>query len=191
METYTMSRKRLSVWVGSLVLAGVMGIIVVRVALGSQAGQITSTPLAQINQPFREASGGIDSPAVSFIDSPSAMCSRPVAGTGTCYIGWNYLYVTAASGSYIISMTVSIDNQLRAYHSGFFQSSMYIPGDMTLPGYKVTCGIPGSGGKIGWGKSYAYTIRARDTNGLSAANYGAVTCPADVVRIYLPLLAKN
>lgn len=180
-------QKRLNVLIGSLALAGVMGILVVRIALGSQAAQVTPTPPAL---PYREAGNGIDSPAISFIDSPSATCSRPAAGTGACYIEWNYLSVTAASGSYVISMTVSIDDQMRAYHSGFFQTSMYIPGDMTAPGYKVSCGTPGSGGKPDWGKSYTYTIRARETGGLTAANHGSVTCPADIVMIYLPLVRK-
>lgn len=132
----------------------------------------------------------VDSPAISFIGSPSPTCYRPVAGTGTCYITWNYLNVTASTGQYIISTTVTIDGDLRAYHAGFFQNYMYIPGDMTAPGYKMTCGMPGSGGIAGLGNSYSYAIRARETGGLSAANYGSVTCPADVVTVYLPLTRK-
>ena len=33
------------------------------------------------------------------------------------------------------------------------------------------------------GKTYAYTVRSRETGGLSAANYGSVTCPSDVVPV--------
>jgi hypothetical protein len=182
-----MLSKKLSVLLCSLVIAGVMGIIVVRAAMGSQVVQVIPTPPIL---PYREAGNGIDSPAISFIDSSSATCSRPAAGTGACYIDWNYMYVTAASGAYIISMTVTIDNQVRAYHSGFFQTSMYIPGEMTDSGFKVSCGTPGSGGKAGWGKTYTYVIRARETGGLAAANYSSVTCPADTVRVYLPLVRK-
>jgi hypothetical protein len=191
MEPYALLRKRMNGLVVLLVLIGIMGINVVRVALGAQSAQMNSPSPTSTALPYREAGGSIDAPAISFIDSPSATCFRPTAGTGACYIEWDYLYVTAASSSYVISMTIAIDNQMRAYHSGFFQSSMYIPGDMTSPGYKVTCGVPGSGGKVGWGKTYSYTIRARDTSGLSAANYGAVTCPADIVRIFLPTVQKN
>ena len=185
-----MFRKWLKALSGSLGLAGLLGIIVVRLTLGVQASQAPIATPANIDLPYREVSGNIDSPAISFIDSPSATCFRPAAGTGACFIDWNYLYVTAASSAYIISMTVTIDNQVRAYHSGFFQNSMYIPGDMTAPGFKVSCGTPGSGGKPDWGKTYAYTIRARETGGLTAANYGSVTCPADTVRVYLPLIRK-
>jgi hypothetical protein len=183
--------KRVSGLLAALLLVGIMGLIIVRAALGAQAGQETPTNSTFPEQPRREASGDIDSPAISFIDSPSATCYRPAAGTGACYIDWNYLYVTAASGNYIISMTVTIDNQMRAYHAGFFQTSMYIPGDMSAPGYKVTCGAPGSGGKPGFGKSYSYMIRARETGGLTAANYGLVACPADLVKLYLPVLVKK
>ena len=31
------------------------------------------------------------------------------------------------------------------------------------------------------GYTYSYVIRAKETGGLGAANYGSVTCPADVV----------
>jgi len=114
-----------------------------------------------------------------------------VEGTGACYIEWNYLNVTAAPGAYVISMTVAIDNRIRAYHSGFFQSTMYIPGDMMAPGYKVTCGKPANGSQPEWGNTYSYVIRARDTGGFSATNYGSITCPADIVKVYLPFVTKN
>ncbi|MCB9418884.1 MAG: hypothetical protein H6667_03725 [Ardenticatenaceae bacterium] len=184
-----MLNKRLGGLVGVLLLAAVMSVVIVYIAGQSQAA--TAAPPLAPDLPYREAGNGIDSPSISFIDSPNATCSRPVEGAGACYIAWNYLYVSAATSAYVISMTVSIDNQLRAYHSGFFQTSMYIPGDMIGSGFKVTCGTPGSGGKAGWGKIYNYTIRARETGGLTAANYGSVTCPADTVKIYLPSLLKN
>jgi hypothetical protein len=84
-------------------------------------------------------------------------------------------------------MTVEIDGRLRAYHSGFFQSSMYIPGDLYGDGFQVTCGKPDANG---WGKTYAFTLRARETGGLAAANYGSVTCPGDLARVFLPFVRK-
>jgi hypothetical protein len=128
----------------------------------------------------------IEQPAISFIDSPSATCYQPDTSRNTCYIEWNYLYVTASSSQYIISMTVSIDNRVVAYHSGFFQTSMYIPDDMVGHGFKVACGPRNANGL---GKSYAYTLRARETGGLSAANYGSVTCPG-VYLLYAPLIRR-
>jgi hypothetical protein len=84
-------------------------------------------------------------------------------------------------------MTVMIDDQIRDYHAGFFQTSMYIPGDMLGDGFRVTCGAPGSGGYANLGMAHSYTLRAKETGGLKAANYGSVYCPADVVHVYLPL----
>ncbi len=124
-----------------------------------------------------------DAPAISFIDSPDATCYLPRPGTNDCYITWRYLNVAAAASQYIISMTVNISNQNRAYFSGFFQNSMYIPGDMLGKGFRVACGTPGSGSLPGYGRQYPYTIRARETGGLSAANYGSVTCPGDYVSL--------
>jgi hypothetical protein len=128
----------------------------------------------------------IDQPTISFIDSPSATCYQPDPSRNNCYIEWDYLYVSASTSQYIISMTVSIDNRLVAYHSGFFQTSMYIPSDMMGRGFKVACGPYQANGL---GNAFAYTIRARETGGLSAANYGSVTCPG-VHLLYLPLVRR-
>ncbi|TFG72189.1 MAG: hypothetical protein E4H27_03125 [Anaerolineales bacterium] len=183
--------KGLKVLLGALILTGTLGGIVVGVTLGSQAVPLEIAPPVSSDPPQREGFADIQSPTISFIDSPSATCYNPVAGTGACYISWNYLYVTAASSQYVISMTVSIDNHIRAYHSGFFQTTMYIPYDMTAPGFLVTCGTKGSGGNPKLGNAYSYTIRARETSGLSAANYGSVTCPADTIKLYLPMIQRR
>ncbi len=181
--------KRLFALIAALGLAAALIVAVAQWTLGGRtlpASQAAAAPMFAQTAPdgIRE----VESPDISFIQSNSATCSRPKPGSGICTIEWNNLYVTAASGSYIISMTVSINNQMRAYHAGFFQSSIYIPSNITGHGYEVTCGYPQ--GDAGMGNSYSYTIRARETSGLTAANYGSVTCPADVVRIYLPLVRK-
>jgi hypothetical protein len=119
------------------------------------------------------------------------MCYRPVKGTGACYIQWDYLYVTATSPSYVISMTVTIDGRVRAYHSGFFQTSMIVDDQMTNPGFRVTCGTPGAGGVPGMGETYPFIIKARESGGLSAQNTGSVTCPADVVTVFMPTILKR
>jgi hypothetical protein len=137
----------------------------------------------------REIQSDIASPAISFIDSPSATCYR--ASVGTCYIGWSYLSVSASTSQYIISMTVSIDDRIRAYHSGFFQTSMYIPGDMLGSGFKVACGWPGASGVPGLGYTHNYVIRAAETGGLKSANYGTVTCPADKGVVFLPFVTRH
>jgi len=155
----------------------------------------TSTPTALFDAPQvspEDAAHGSDrqrdpassnAPDISFIDSPSATCYLPRPGTDTCYITWNYLNVSASTSQYIISMTVNIDNHMRAYIAGFFQTGMYVPGDIFGKGFRVACGTPGSGSVPDYGKQYQYTIRARETGGLGAANYGTVTCPGDYVSL--------
>jgi hypothetical protein len=142
--------------------------------------------------PRRESDGAVDPSAtlISFIDSPTAECYRPQEFTNVCYIQWQYLNVTASTSQYIISMTVSIDSQLRAYYSGFFQTSMYVDGNMMSPGFQVACGALGVSGNPQLGKAYSYTIRARETGGLKSANYGTAYCPADELRMYLPLVRR-
>jgi hypothetical protein len=117
-------------------------------------------------------------PQIGFIDSPTAACVQPDSSKNECYLNWYYLSVDA-SPNYMITMTVRI-NELGnvARYQGFFQTSMYAPYNMNPQGYKVACGALNSGGAPGWGKAYAYTIRARDSAGLTSANYGTAYCPA-------------
>ena len=169
-------------------------IVLIGLALGASAlvaraaGVIGPVISEEANGNRREiqAPAEIEQPTISFIDSPSATCYQPDTSRNTCYVEWNYLYVTAGASQYIISMTVSLDNRLVAYHSGFFQTSMYIPSDLVGRGFKVACGPRGANGL---GKTYAYTLRARETGGLGAANYGSVTCPG-VYLVYAPLIRR-
>jgi hypothetical protein len=182
-----MSHKWLAVLVCCSVLAGlaVERSIIVR---ATDSAQITPE---QTELPIRRETQVVpNSPEISFIDSQSPTCYLPAPGTSACYITWNYLYVTASSSNYIISMTIAIDNNLQAYHAGFFQTYMYVPGSMYGQGFKVNCGLPGTEGVQALGKTYNYTIRARETGGLGSANYGSVSCPGDVVKVYLPNISK-
>jgi hypothetical protein len=109
------------------------------------------------------------SPDIGFIDSPSATCYQPDPGLDECFINWYYM----------ITMTASLNAFGPVAHvQGFFQTSMYVPYNMLDRGFKVSCGSKGAGGNPILGKAYAYTIRARDSAGLSSANYGTVYCPA-------------
>ncbi|MBL0162558.1 MAG: hypothetical protein IPP82_02585 [Xanthomonadales bacterium] len=119
-------------------------------------------------------------PLIGFIDSPTAGCYQPDRAENVCYINWYYLSVDA-SPNYMISMTAEINVFGKvATYQGFFQNSMFVPHTMHDRGFKVACGAIGSGGDPDLGKSYAYTIRAKDSAALSSANYGTVYCPAFV-----------
>ena len=118
-----------------------------------------------------------DAPDISFIDSPTVACYQPDPAEDACYINWYYMSVDA-SPNYLVAMTVTIDTigVVSRYH-GFFQNSMYVPFSMQDRGFKVACGAPGAGGQADLGNAYSWTIRARDSANLSAANYGTVYCP--------------
>ena len=121
---------------------------------------------------------GPQAPNIGFIDSPSATCYQPDSGRDACYINWYYLSV-GASPNYMITMTLSINSIGPVAHTqGFFQTSMYVPYNMLGDGFKVACGPLGAGGNARLGNAYAYTVRARDSAGLTSANYGTVYCPA-------------
>ena len=117
-------------------------------------------------------------PNIGFIDSPSATCYQPDPTRDECFISWYYLAVNA-SPNYMITMTVSLNNSGPVAHTqGFFQTSMYVPYSMLGDGVKVACGPLNGGGNPTLGNAYGYTIRARDSAGLSSANYGTTYCPA-------------
>lgn len=146
-------------------------------------GQITPTPLPIPTAAPRPAPGenGL-APSINPIDASTPQCYRPEPYTNRCYIQWNYQQVSASAPNYIISMTVSIDNRMRAYYSGFFQTSLYVPQEMTGPGFLVACGLPGAGGAgSNLGNTYPWNIQARETGGLATQSSGRVSCPADVV----------
>ena len=114
---------------------------------------------------------------IGFIENPSATCYQPDAARDECYLNWYYLSVNA-SPNYMITMTLSLNATGPLAHTqGFFQTSMHIPYNMLGNGFKVACGRPGAGGNPQLGNAYAYTVRARDSAGLSSANYGTSYCP--------------
>ncbi|MCC6191789.1 MAG: hypothetical protein IT318_22395 [Anaerolineales bacterium] len=180
------------------VLALLAGMVV-----NQQTGEAPATePAAQVRAPVPGpaavsqlpvlAAGAQAAPASATLAVVSPTCRLPVPNTATCYIGWPYLYAEAAGpGQYMITMTVSIDDQLRAYVGGFFQSSMYIPNDMLAPGFRVACGAPGAGGIPELGASYRFLIQGRATGGGPVAEAsGTVSCPADIVHLRLPMLSR-
>jgi hypothetical protein len=188
-----MSRKWISLTMGTLVVVVLALAANVLAANALIARAFQGLPPRVISeetdQNRREIQSDGESPDISFIDSPGAICHQ--SQVGTCYLQWSYLAVSASTSQYIISMTVSIDGRIRAYHTGFFQTSMYIPSNLLKPGFKVACGWRGASGASRLGYSYGYVIRAAETGGLKAANYGTVTCPADVGTVFMPLITRR
>jgi hypothetical protein len=145
------------------------------------SASLAADPVAQVlgSEPYRETDAAPGAPRISFIDSPTAACYGPLAEINACYIQWSSLQVSATSPQYIERMTVTIDGRVRAVYSGFFQTSMTVPPGMQNEGFKVACGIAGASGDPESGFNYSYTVKARETGGLSSSNFGTAVCPAD------------
>jgi len=168
-----------------MLLAGLMltaAFVMVEVARGQGFGprvikhETQGENVREVNAPAQ--GDGPQQPAISFIDSPTATCYQPDPAVDACYLNWYYLSVSA-SPNYMITMTVTLNAFGPVAHmQGFFQTSMYAPYNMFGRGFKVACGAPGAGGDPQLGNAYAYTIRARDSAGLGAANYGTTYCPS-------------
>ncbi len=166
-----------------LLLLSTFGFLRVARSQGSNESEIIAQETQgentrQILVPDQNAPLQENSPNIGFIDSPSPTCYQPDPTQNVCYITWYYLSVSAAP-DYMIAMTTTLNTiGVVAYTSGFFQTSMVIPYNMLGQGIKVPCGSLGSGGNPNLGLAYGYTIRARDSNGLTSANYGTIYCPA-------------
>jgi hypothetical protein len=130
------------------------------------------------------------SPELNYQFPPSPTCYNPVRGTGACYIRWDYFYYEAASSQYILTMTITIDDKIRAYHSGFFQTYLYINDRYYGKGFEVSCGRQGAAGEPGMGAEYGYIFQARETGGVSSYDAGKVLCPADEAHVYLPAVIR-
>jgi hypothetical protein len=157
--------------------------ILIQTALGQGPVGPNSINREMQGENLREIQGpaSVDAPQepnIGFIDSPSATCYQPNPLLNQCFINWYYLSVSA-SPNYMITMTLTLNNVGPVAHTqGFFQTSMYVPYNMLGNGFQVKCGPLGAGGNPKLGNAYAYTVRARDSAGLTSANYGTVYCPA-------------
>jgi hypothetical protein len=179
-----MPRLAIPIAIAMLALAVLFGAI--QIAAGQTPRQDGATQVVQNevqgeNVRQIEAPVGLDTPLapdISFIDSPTVGCIQPDPSLDECYINWYYMSVDA-SPNYMVAMTVTINTYgIVGRYSGFFQTSMYVPNNMTPSGYKVTCGGLGSGGNPYLGRAYSWTLTARDSSNLKSANYGSAYCPA-------------
>jgi hypothetical protein len=165
----------------SLLLVAAFGMLRLARAQAPQGGQtvLSSETQADNTREITAPSDAVpDQPNIGFIDSPTAACVQPDTTRNECIINWYYMSVSA-DPNYMITMTVKLnDFGYVARYNGFFQTSMYVPYNMNPGGFKVACGALGSGGDPLWGKSYTYTIRARDSANLGGGNYGSIYCPA-------------
>ena len=171
----------LSLVLAFLLVAASLSVIQIARGYGPGAPNILETETQGENLREIQASSQADTPQqpdIGFIDSSTATCYQPDRTRDECHITWYNLSVDAYP-NYMITMTLSLNDRGPVAHvQGFFQTSMYVPYSMLGDGFKVACGQLGAGGNAKLGNGYGYTVRARDSSGLSSANYGTVYCPA-------------
>ena len=127
------------------------------------------------------------------MSNPSCVQSQPAAASCSIVIG-----NLSANGSDISFSRVEllVDNKLRMYMAGFFESSAYFTYSMVPDAFTVSCGGPNASGNPNYGKSYLVTANAYMADGTSASNTMNVFCPAFVVqatnptKTYLPTIRK-
>ena len=165
-------------------LLGAAAVSLMQTARGQESESFNVPHIETQGENLRQIEGAaptdeLQAPLISFIESPSPTCYQPNPDRDECYLNWYYMAVNAAPATYMITMTVALNDFGPVAHTqGFFQSSMYIPYNMLGDGFKVACGSPGAGGNPTLGNAYGYTIRARDSNGARSSNLGTIYCPA-------------
>jgi hypothetical protein len=71
-----------------------LGLLIAASAVTARAAGLLGPPIVEEAPGARreiQSEGEIERPDISFIDSPSATCVVPTAGTGQCYIQWNWV----------------------------------------------------------------------------------------------------
>jgi hypothetical protein len=117
-------------------------------------------------------------------------CIQPDPAENVYIINWNNFFAQAVSGNYMRSITLTIDDRVRAFYLGFFETYLYVDDLHHSSGFRVPCGAFGSGGHPAVGALDTFSIRAEDTGGYVSTAYGSVRCPA-VRLIVLPLVLRN
>jgi len=90
-----------------------------------------------------------------------------------------------AAPNYVVDLRVELEGKVVYRASGFFQTSMYIPGSAAFgDGIVVKCGRAGENvdesdpdDPVVLGRACSYAIAARDSAGLRSTNSGTVICP--------------
>ena len=135
---------------------------------------------------------GPETPSISLLESRKPMCYRPELESNICLVNSGPTRVSTSAPRTIVSMTLTIDGQMRANYQGFFQDAIEIVPAFHGAGFQVPCGPAGVDGVAGMGHTYDWALRARDSQGLQASSSGTVTCPAlDPTHIFLPMVRRG
>jgi len=117
------------------------------------------------------------------------VCVQALPASGTCSIQFASLYAAGSDTSFS-RVEVLVNSKLRAFMTGFFESSAYLTYDMLPGGLKVKCGRPNASGRPDYGLSYSLVANAYMVDGTSAFNSSTVFCPAYDGKTFVPLIRK-
>jgi hypothetical protein len=131
-------------------------------------------------------------PSISLLETRKPTCYRPELGSNACFVNWGSTTVSTSAPRTIVSMTLTIDGQMRANYQGFFQDAMEVMPGFHGAGFQVPCGPASVDGVVGMGHRYDWALRARDSQGLQTSSSGALTCPAlDPIHVFLPMVRRG
>lgn len=133
------------------------------------------TPLAVAADPGTSAS----EKAISTIQTRSPYCFQADRDRNECVIGFESHDVSTTAS--MRELQITVDGRRVVEDRAFFQNSLFIGlNQVGRPGYRVPCGLSGSGGDPDplIGQRYNYQIRAEDSDGTSSQNFGSIGCPA-------------
>ncbi len=125
---------------------------------------------------------------VPIIYTLTPTCYQPVPEENACYINWSYMDVASdpSYSSYIVAISITVGNRLRARYGGFFQTVAYLEPGLRGAGLKVACGPRGADG---WGNTYAWQVSASNTNGLGTSIGDSIRCPGTTLE-FLPSIRR-
>jgi hypothetical protein len=117
------------------------------------------------------------------------VCVQVASVPGVCQINLRSIAASGSGGS-LLGVTVGISGKLRARFNTFFENDVNMTASMLGGGFRVTCGLPGSGGLSGLGRVYSVTISTVVSSGSSLTDTSNVACPAYKRMIYLPIIRR-
>ena len=130
-----------------------------------------------------ETVGPASAKALSPIATRAPYCFQADPERDECVIGFENHQVTSTTN--LVKLQITVGGRRVVEDRAFFQSSLFLGfSHIGRPGYKVACGLSGSGGDSDplIGQRYNFQIFADDSDGASTQNFGTIGCPAFIPR---------
>ena len=127
------------------------------------------------------------SPQATTLTVSNPYCSLVTPSTGACYINIRYL---SASDPLLTHVEITVNGKVRAYMTGFFETSAALSAGMLNDGLQVVCGKPNVSGIPNLGYQYSVGISVYANGSPTTTDTAVVTCPAFEAKINLPFIKR-